>query len=270
MLMVTPAILLFGTFVAWPIASSLVRSQFDWDGVTLPSYVGLGNFRELLADEVFWKALKNNLIWISCVGIGPLLGLCLALLVSRRFAGARLIRTLFLLPFVLSQALVGTIFSLVFDADLGPFATAAPDLLGHADTAIFGIIAASLWPHSAYCMILYLAGLAAVDRDIVEAGKLDGAAGLSGLRYITVPLLRPTTLVVITVSLITALRSFDIPLIMTNGGPANSSTVLALYAFQQTFQGLRFGYGAAIASMQFALAMTGVLLLFTLQRRYSR
>jgi multiple sugar transport system permease protein len=119
-------------------------------------------------------------------------------------------------------------------------------------------------------MILYLAGLAAVDRDIVEAGKLDGAAGLSGLRYITVPLLRPTTLVVITVSLITALRSFDIPLIMTNGGPANSSTVLALYAFQQTFQGLRFGYGAAIASMQFALAMTGVLLLFTLQRRYSR
>ena len=126
-------------------------------------------------------------------------------------------------------------------------------LLESESSATFAVIAAGLWPQIAYCMIIYLAGLATVDPQLVEAGRLDGASGWRLLWHVVIPQLRAATYIAVIVSVVGALRSFDLVMIMTLGGPYDSSTVLAYYMYEQTFLAFRYGYGAAIASVLFLL-----------------
>jgi len=119
--------------------------------------------------------------------------------------------------------------------------------------ATFAVIAAGLWPQTAYCMILYLTGLTAMNPEVIEAARMDGAKGARLLWHIVLPQLRPATFIAVVVSVVGALRSFDLVAIMTLGGPYNTSTVLAYYMYEQTFLSFRYGYGAAIATVLFFL-----------------
>jgi multiple sugar transport system permease protein len=193
------------------------------------------------------------------------LGLALALLLDRTAPGVRIARSLFFLPFVISQVVVGMIFAWFFNADFGllnrvlSVIGATPvALLESEHAAIFAVIAAGLWPQTAYCMMLYLAGLTVIDQAAVDAARLDGAGGLRLLWHVVLPQLWPVHFIVALVCVVTALRSFDLVMVMTRGGPYDSSTVLALYMFEQAFSNLRYGYAAAIASVQFALMGTCV------------
>jgi multiple sugar transport system permease protein len=258
LLMMVPAVMLFGTFVVWPVATSFRISLLDWDGIGPERYVGLANYLELIGDATFWQAAGHNLVLVLSFALAPIGGFLLAWQLTRGQYAAALWRTAFLIPFVLSQAVVGLIFALLLNSQFGIGAFfGIPGILDSSRNALFGVIGASLWPHIAYCIILYMAGIAQLDPSLTDAGRIDGAGGWSFVRWIILPQLAPTSIVVLVVSFVSAMRSFDIVSIMTNGGPGNGSIVLSLLMYQETFLSLRFGYGAAIAVVLFLLMSVG-------------
>ncbi len=266
-ILLAPACLMFSLFVLYPLLRSIGLSLYDWNGVGHPAWVGLANYRELLSDPVFATAFTNNLRWLACYVLAPVLGLALAVFLNQALFGMRLVRSLFFMPFVISQVVVGLIFSWFFNSRFGlfnkllaavGFSPVAP--LDSERWSLYTMVLAGLWPQTAYCMILYLTGLATVPNELVDSARVDGARGWSLFRHVVFFHLRPVHFIVAMVCAVAALRSFDYVMIMTAGGPYNSSTVLAYYMFEQTFIGLRYGYGAAIATVLFAL-MGGIIVL---------
>jgi len=252
-LLLAPALVVFAIFVIWPIFSSIWLSLHDWDGIKPQRFVGLGNYRELIGDHVFWTAIRNNVAWLICFMLAPVFGLAVALFLNQNVFGIRFVKSMFFFPFVISQVVVGLVFSWFLNAQFGllteilsRFGLPPLALLEDPRWATFAVIAAGLWPQTAYCMILYLTGLTAMNPEVIEAARMDGAKGARLLWHIVLPQLRPATF-------IAALRSFDLVAIMTLGGPYNTSTVLAYYMYEQTFLSFRYGYGAAIATVLFFL-----------------
>ena len=167
---------------------------------------------------------------------------------------------MFFFPFVISQVVIGLVFSWFYDPTYGLFNIAWTSLgfepvaiLSDENWATFGIIAAGLWPQIAYCMILYLTGLNNLSPEQIEAARLDGAHGWKMLWYVVLPQLRPATFIAIVVTVIGALRSFDLVATMTGGGPFGSSNVLAYFMYEQSIFNYRAGYGAAIATVLFLI-----------------
>lgn len=269
--LLAPATLLFCAFVVYPIAASIVLSLHEWDGIGAKRFVGFANYRELFTDPAFLLALANNLRWLACYAVAPLAGLLLAIFASQRLPGMAAVRTAFFLPFVLSQIVVGLVFAWFFHARFGlwnrmlaSFGVPPTAPLESETWAVYAMIAAGLWPQIAYCMILYLAGLATLPPALVDAGRVDGARGWSLLRAIVLPQLAPVHFLAFMVCAVAALRSFDYVVIMTGGGPYGQSRVLAYLMVEQTFGHLRYGYGAAIATV--LLVMTSVIIFVLLWR----
>ena len=259
-LFLAPALIAFTLYVILPILQSLWISLHDFDGLGPMRFVGLENYRELFRDRVFTLALANNARWLALFLLAPPLGLSLALLLNQRLRGLRLVKALFFFPFVLSQVVVGLVFSWFYDPNFGLLAKAfgafgltGVSLLSDGRTATYAIIAAGLWPQIAYCMILYLTGLSNLNAEQIEAARIDGCRGFKLLWHIILPQLRPASFMAIVVTVIGALRSFDLVAIMTNGGPYDQSSVLAYFMFEQSIFAYRMGYGAAIATVLFLL-----------------
>jgi multiple sugar transport system permease protein len=192
--------------------------------------------------------------------LAPVIGLAIALFLNQEVLGVRLAKSLFFFPFVISQVVVGLVFSWFYDPGFGlmghlmGFVGIEPfSLLGEENTVTYAIIAAGLWPQIAYCMILYLTGLNSLNPEQIEAARLDNAKGFKMLWYIILPQLRPATFIAIVVTIIGALRSFDLIAIMTDGGPYGSSSVLAYFMYEQSISNFRMGYGAAIATVLFMI-----------------
>ena len=255
---------MFLIYVIMPVFQSISISFYDWDGLGAKEYIGMENYVELMDDEAFYTSLKNNVIWLVLYMLAIPAGLLVALFLNQTVGGIRIYKSLFFFPFVISQVVVGLVFSWFYDPKYGllnivlqaigldPIAVLADE-----QWVTYGIIAAGLWPQTAYCMILYLTGLNAVDPEQIEAARLDNAKGLKLLWYVILPQLKPATFIAIVVTVIGALRSFDLISIMTDGGPWGSSRVLAFFMYEQAFSeyGFRMGYGAAIAVVLFAIMM---------------
>ena len=259
-LFMAPALILFSLYVLYPIISSFMLSFYSWDGMGDKIWVGFGNYVQLFDSETFWTALKNNIIWMALFMLAPPIGLAIALFLNQEVKGIRLVKALFFFPFVISQVVIGLVFSWFYDPNLGLLNTVL-DLFGFPTIAIlsseefvtYGIIAAGLWPQIAYCMILYLTGLNSLSPDQIEAARLDRAKGLKMLRYIILPQLSPATFIAVVVTVIGALRSFDLVATMTAGGPWGSSTVLAYMMYEESIFNYRMGYGAAVAVVLFLI-----------------
>ena len=251
-----PAMLVFGTYVIYPIFSSIALSFHEWDGVAEKAFVGLANYRELIHADTFYSALKNNQIWLVLFMLSPPLGLAFALYLNQNVRGIRLVKSLFFSPFVLSGVVVGLVFGWFFDPAFGLLKLIVGHgvpVLGDERYATFGIIFAALWPQIPFCMILYLTSLTGMNPEIIEAGRMEGAKGWSLLWHVVLPQLRPATFMSITLTVIGALRSFDLIAVMSGGGPYDSSTVLAYYMYDQSIKYFRFGYSAAIAVVLFLI-----------------
>jgi multiple sugar transport system permease protein len=263
-LFVAPGILMFVVYVIAPIFQSMWISLYDWDGIGAKTWIGFENYVELIDDDAFYVSLKNNVLWLVLYMLAVPAGLLIAIFLNQTIAGIRIYKSLFFFPFVISQVVVGLIFSWFYAPNFGLF-TQLLDALGFGQIAIladeryvtYGIIAAGLWPQIAYCMILFLTGLNNVNPELVEAGRLDGARGWRMLWNVILPQLRPATFIAVVVTIIGALRSFDLVSIMTDGGPYGSSRVLSFYMYEQALSeyGYRMGYGAAIAVVLFAIMM---------------
>lgn len=263
-LFLAPGIVFFAVYVVLPIFQSFHISFYRWDGLGEATPVGLDNYRQLLDDRAFYVSLRNNLTWLLLYLLAIPAGLMIALFLNQQIRGMRLYKSLFFFPFVISQVVVGLVFVWFYNPAIGLwnpliglFGFAPMNILGNPQTVTYGIIAAGLWPQIAYCMILYLTGLNAVDPEQVEAARLDGAKGWRMLWYVILPQLRPATFIAVVVTVIGALRSFDMVSVMTRGGPFGSSRVLAYYMFEVSLSeyGFRMGYGAAIAVVLFLIML---------------
>ena len=268
-LFLIPGIAMFALYVIFPIFQSFYISLFKWNGLgslaDTGEYVGLANYERLFTrDRNFNISLWNNLKWLVFYLLAIPAGMMIALFLNQKVFGIRLYKSLFFFPFVISQIVVGLVFTWFYDPQfglingiIGFFGFGPTNILGNPTTATYGIIAAGLWPQTAYCMILYLTGLNAVDPEQVEAARLDGASGHKMLWYIIIPQLRPATFIAFVVTIIGALRSFDLISIMTNGGPFGSTKVLSFYMFERSLSeyGFKMGYGAAIAVILFLIML---------------
>lgn len=263
-LFLLPGLLFFALYVIFPIFQSFNISFYKWDGMGKAEYVGLKNYQKLLNDRAFEISLWNNLKWLVLYLLAIPAGLALALFLNQNITGIRFYKSLFFFPFVISQVVVGLVFTWFYDPRFGLLnellswvALGPISVLGDPVLVTYGIILAGLWPQTAYCMILYLTGLNSVDPEQIEAARLDGAKKFNMLWYVIIPQLRPATFIAFVVTIIGALRSFDLISIMTNGGPFGRSRVLSFYMYEKALSehGFRMGYGAAIAVVLFFIML---------------
>lgn len=269
-LFLAPGLFMFAVYVLWPIVQSITLSLYDWnglynqDGEFTGTFVGMGNYAELMIDPAFETSLWNNLKWLVLYMLALPIGLFIAIFLNQTVTGIRLYKSLFFFPFVISQVVVGLMFAWFYAPNFGLLYLLTEWMTGKGiailadpDLVTYGIIAAGLWPQIAYVMILYLTGLNNVAPDQIEAARLDGAKGWKMLWYVVLPQLRPATFIAVIVTVIGALRSFDLVSIMTNGGPFGSSRILSYYMYEKALSeyGFRMGYGAAIAVVLFAIMM---------------
>ncbi len=259
-LFLTPAMIIFAVYVIYPIISSISLSFYQWDGLGEKTWVGFENYIELFDSEAFYTSLGNNIRWLIFYMLAPPIGLAIALFLNQQVKGIRVVKSLFFFPFVISQVVVGLVFAWFYDPSfgllniaLGWFGVEPIAILANEDYVTYGIIAAGLWPQISYCMILYLTGLNNLDPEQLEAARLDGAKKLRMLWYIVIPQLRPATFIAIVVTIIGALRSFDLVATMTAGGPWGSSSVLAYQMYEESIFNYRMGYGAAVSVVLFLI-----------------
>ncbi|KVA29917.1 sugar ABC transporter permease [Burkholderia cepacia] len=255
---VLPGFALFTVFVLYPIVSSIWLSFHQWDGMTPMKFAGLDNYRELLQSDTFYVALRNNVLWLVLFLAAPPIGLALALYLNQNVSGIRLVKSLFFAPFVLPGVVVGLVFSWFYDPTFGLLKLIVGHgipVLGDPRYATYGVIVAALWPQIPFCMILYLTGLTGINSEIVEAARMEGARGFTLLWHVILPQLRPATFMAVVLTVIGALRSFDLISVMTGGGPFDSSTVLAYFMVDQAIKYYREGYSAAIAVVLFAIML---------------
>ena len=275
-LFLAPGALFFAVYVVGPVYQSVALSLYDWDGLGEATFVGLSNYGELRHDPAFYTSLQNNVLWLLLYLLAIPAGLAIALFLNQTVAGIRIYKSLFFFPFVISQVVVGLVFTWFYDPSfgllnvlLGWVGLGPVNVLGDPAYVTYGIIAAGLWPQTAYCMILYLTGLNAVDSEQIEAGRLDGARGWRMLWHVVLPQLRPATFIAFVVTIIGALRSFDLISVMTQGGPFGESRVLAFYMFEVALSeyGFRMGYGAAIAVVLFLIMLVYIAFFLWKMRR---
>ena len=282
-LLLAPALAAIAVFFALPVAAGFVLSLTDFDiyAVAHPRdarFVGLENYTRLLRDPLFWKVLRNTLVFVL-LGVPLTLAASLggALLVDSRLARWRgAFRTVFFAPVVTTLVAVAIVwralyhprFGLINQA-LGVFGVPGPDWLGEPRWAMAAIVLLSVWRTFGYGLVIFVAGLQAIPESLYEAAVLDGAGAWRRFRHVTLPLLKPASLFVAVLTTVQFFQIFAEPYVMTRGGPLNSTTTIALYMYQQGFRWWNMGRAAAIAFVLFALvlAVTGAQVLARRLRR---
>jgi raffinose/stachyose/melibiose transport system permease protein len=269
-LFLLPALLVYGLFVLFPIVQAAYYSLFDWNGLgPLTDFIGLDNYAEAITDPVFQGAAWHNiLIVILSLTIQIPFALWLALQLNRRFRGRTLLRILFFAPFVLSEAVTGIVFQLLLYpgglVDRGIEAVGlgflAPGWLSDRSIVMLTMFVIITWKYFGFHMILMLAGLQGIPRELEEAAAIDGASRNQTLRRITLPLLGPAIRVSVFLSIIGALQLFDLVWATTRGGPFHASDTMAVYLVDYGIKRTQMGYGSAIAVILFLMALVVALL----------
>ena len=267
-------LILFLMWVIGPMLYTFYLSFTNWDGVSTAQFIGITNYIRLFKDPIFQIALLNNLKWlVSLITVPVIMGLGLAMALNSSIPGARVIKAAFFMPYVLSFIIVGMIFGWMYHPVGGLINSTlhaigldwlALGWLSSQKLATWCIIAAAVWRQVGYVMVLYLAGLQSIDSSLVDAARVDGCNSWQLFRRIIFPLLAPITVIIVTISVIDSLRSFDLVFIMTRGGPANSTSVLANFMYIEAFNNYKMGYGAAIAVIMFLI--TSVFIFIYLRR----
>lgn len=265
-----PALLLYAVFVLLPVLQAMQYSLYKWNGLApLTEFVGLQNYVTAFGSKGFMTSVGNNLlIVVLSLVIQIPFSLVLAVLLNRRFRGRAIFRLLFFLPYVLSEAVTGIVFSLmlqphsVVDSSLRSTGLGAlvQDWLGDSTFVMITLFVIISWKYFGFHMIIMLAGLQGIPRELEEAAYIDGADRRTAFRYVTLPLLGPTIRVSVFLSMIGALQLFDIVWVMTGGGPVNASSTMAIAMFKAGFRSHQFGYGSALAVILFMCCLVVALL----------
>jgi multiple sugar transport system permease protein len=273
-----PAVVLISAVMLMPLIAGISYAFHD---ITLldPSsggFVGLAHFFELWNDAAFWNALRNTVTWtLASVSLQFLLGLLLALLLRRAFFGRGVVQVLVFLPWAVPSFLSGLNWAWMFNPVVGPLPhwltamrlmSAPENLLSDAQHALWGPIVANVWWGIPFFAITLLAALQSIPAEIYEAAAIDGAGPWARFRSITLPYLAPTILITLMLRTVWIANFADLIVVMTKGGPADSTQILASYIFTQAFQRLDFGYASAVATALLALLLVYAVMLMWLRR----
>lgn len=269
-LFVLPALILYAVFVLLPIAQAAFYSLFRWNGLRpLTDFVGLANYERALSDPVFLGAISHNaFIIVLSLAIQIPFALALALLLNREFPGRAVLRLLFFAPYVIAEVIAGLVFQLMLTPNgLVDQTLEAVGLgflvqlwLADPDVVMYTLFFIISWKYFGFHMIIMLAGLQDIPREVEEAALVDGASRNQSVRHVTIPLLGPTIRVSVFLSIIGALQLFDLVWATTRGGPINASNTMATYMVDWGLRRNQLGYGSATAVILFALAFVVALL----------
>ncbi|SFB33787.1 raffinose/stachyose/melibiose transport system permease protein [Cohnella sp. OV330] len=263
MLFVAPTVAMYFLFFIYPTITSFVFGFTDWDGLNARQFIGLDNFVNAFKDAEFRSSIWNNLIILlfSCCIQVPLI-IVFSLLISnvKRFQG--FYKTTVFMPSILSTSIIGILWGYIYDPDVGLlnnflnlFGIDPIYWLAEPKWAMFSILLTNAWQWMGFYIVLILAAILGIPKDIDEAAMIDGATGVQRAWYLTVPLIRPIINVVIMLSIAGALRVVDIVLVMTGGGPAGSTEVMASYMVNKAIKYGDYGYGSALSIIIFVIAL---------------
>ena len=273
---VSPAVLIILGLSVVPVLWSLLLSFQANDLVSPSTWVGLDNYRALAADPTFREAVEHTLIYTALyVPLSVVGGLAIALMLDRSIRFISVYRTLVFVPFVVSAAAQGVLFSFVLDPEFGAansllhkLGLPAQGFFSDPSQALYLLVAISLWSGTGFCVIVYLAALQGVPGELVEAARIDGAGRFGVLRHVVLPTLTPVTIFLVLFQTINALQVFDLVFVTTKGGPLGSTTVIVYFIWEKAFKTFTAGYSAAAAyALAAGLLVIGVALQVYQRRR---
>ncbi|WP_046214007.1 carbohydrate ABC transporter permease [Paenibacillus wulumuqiensis] len=272
-----PALLIYGLFVFVPVVWSAYYGFFNWSGFGDKQYIGLANYAEIIQDSTFWRSLKNNIIFVLAAVFGQVpIALALAVILHKNTWMQRFLRSAIFLPMVMSTVVIGMVWQYIYHPQIGilNFLLDAIGLSGwklnwlsDAGIAVYSLIPPLIWSFVGLYLIIFSSALQNIPGEIHDAAELDGAIGWRRLAYISLPIIWTTVQVAIILCISGSLKSFDLVYIMTRGGPAHATELLATYMYNSTFTSYRYGYGSAISTM---IVLISLLLIGTSQWLTSR
>ncbi len=275
-LLIAPALLLFAVFTAYPFLWSAQISFTNWDGMnSVKKFVGFQNYINLFSDPEFHQSIKVTAIYTAVVTvISTILGFAIALLLQRRGKSSAIYRTIFFSPVVTATIAAAVVWQLLFDPfvgviDIGLRAVhlPAPNWLSDPNWALAAVSIVGIWKRLGFAIIVFSAGLSSLPTACFEAAELDGINAWQRLRYLTVPLMKPITTLVLITGVIDAVQVFDHIFLMTSGGPMGSTNVLSLYLYNQGFRLFHLGYASAIGWALFILVLITTMVQWQFRRR---
>jgi len=278
--LILPASLIMAVVTIYPLVRSLIISFLHWDlrkPQLVHSFIGFDNYRYVLTDPTFWRSVKvTGLFVLGSVSINIVFSLIIALLLNREFVGRNFVRMLALLPWAIPGVVNGIMWKWILNPSYGALNGFLYSIgiidnyvvwLGTPTGALVMAILADVWKETPFIMLLLLAALQTIPEDLYEAAKVDGANAFESFWNITIPLIKPTLFVAITLRTIWALKSFDLIFTLTSGGPSGGTTVIGYYTYLKTFVSLNLGRGSAVAYLMTAVV---AILVIVYQRALNR
>ncbi|RDU96787.1 sugar ABC transporter permease [Trinickia dinghuensis] len=281
-LYIAPSVVLIVLIVLIPLVVGLSYAFHDVSLLNPASgeFVGLDQFRQLAADDNFWNALRNTVTWtVMSVSLQFLFGLILALRLSRPFPGRALVQALTFLPWAIPSYLTGLDWAWLFNPVVGPLPhwlhalglmSTPVNVLSDPQHALWGPVIANIWWGIPFFAITLLASLQSIPPEVYEAAAIDGARAWKQFRHITLPLLAPTIAITVLLRTVWVANFADLIVVMTHGGPADSTQTLSSYIFSQAFERLDFGYASAVAAVLLVLLLAYAMALMALRRLVKR
>lgn len=275
MLFVVPAMFIWVTVVLIPFIYGLIITLTDWNGLSIDyNFIGFENYKAVFTDKAFIDSLKKTFIYsFSSVILSNLLGLAIALALTGRIKGKNLFRMGFFTPNIIGGIILGYIWNFIFAFALTSFGKFSgwefleKSFLTDPNKAMLAMIIVTTWQMSGYLMVIYIAGLVNVPRDIIEAADIDGAGLWNKIRYIKIPMIRNSITICVFLAITRTFMAFDINLSLTAGGPYKSTEMISFKIYQTAFSNMKFGLGQAQAVVLFVIVAVVSILQVTISRR---
>lgn len=278
---ILPGFVGFFIFILIPVVTSLGISFTDWNflkGWEAMEFNGLANYLKLFQDDWFFVSFRNNIVFTAVtVPVLLVIGLILADLINRHMYGGTIVRILIFIPYIASVVAVCTVWQVMLQPSYGPIneflkslgIKNPPGWLVDGKWALIAIMLINIWTQAGYYVAVYMAGLKGVPSDLYEAAQIDGASGMQQFLRITVPQVRPTTFFLAIMGIMGSFKVFDLISVLTNGGPGNSTSVMAYYIYKTAFTDFRMGYACTLAWALFILIFAVTLVQWKLQGRFA-
>jgi raffinose/stachyose/melibiose transport system permease protein len=263
-----PAFLLYTMFIIYPMINSAYYSLTEWNGGKDPVFIGLENFTTLVTDDDYWLVLRNTLTLVALTVLFQIsLGITFAYLIYLTTRGSGLFRSIYYLPVVVAPIAIGLMFFLFYNGDIGPINKFLESVgleswrhnwLSDRDIVLYSVIAPQVWQYIGLFVVIFLAGMKSIPREILESARVDGASSFRILFAIVIPMLTEIIVICVILAVTGSLKSFDHSWIITRGGPGNASSFIATLMYKKAFMEGNFGYGSAITItiMVYAVAFT--------------
>ena len=261
--MVAPNLIGLLVFMVVPTVISILMSFTDWNLLNTSSFIGLANFKEAFSDPLFWKTLKNTVVYVFWkVPFNIFISLILAVLINQRMYGRTFFRAILFLPMIASSVSVALLWQPLFDMSSGMLNKILTTIglppstwIYDPKTSMMSVVIVALWKEIGYYMVMFLAGLQSIPSTYYEAASIDGATAARKFLFITISLISPTTFFVMFISIIGSFQIFDLTTVLTAGGPSNSTNTLIMYVYQAGFRFFRMGYASALSTILFVIVL---------------